>query len=410
MTYPKVVALGIEWVIFSGDLDQKKWGKGSGARSKLQDNILRISDSEIQDRTNSNNKCQLYPDIPRIVGDILKHGAKLAIVSQNTSKALTDRALYYMMVKDQQGKDRRLIELVNYDEVHTEPKTYHFEKIHGYHNVPYMDMVLYDHVKLGNILEMLKGVTFQHCPKGLTWELYQTGLSIWRGTKDIHSPWHGLDLTAYPDRKLIGYSGMDLDTIELLEKGGRRHDRKEAARWGHAMYVADDPRVAKYFSDWIKVTTFGAGSKTIVCEIYARDGELWDKMNKIWVPDNRHDLKTHVNKGDDHIADSDLKRDGQAADWGVLRPYVLFCRHPNMHTRDGLQFPIPQPARFNEMVIYGQTQESLLVIKRMTDAQLDQAIASKVNLQYEHKIREWNIKVPEETKADFRNHHENPTL
>ncbi|KAG7097700.1 hypothetical protein E1B28_005025 [Marasmius oreades] len=410
MSYPKVVALGIEWVIFSGDLDQNKWGKGSGARSKLSDNILRVSDSEIQDRTNSNHKCHLYPDIPRIVGDILKHGAKLAIVSQNTSKALTDRALYYMMVKDKDGNDRRLIELVNYDEVYNEPKTVHFEKIHGYRQVPYMDMVLYDHVKQSTIPEMLQGVTFQYCPSGLTWDLYQTGLSIWRGTKAIHSPWHGLALTAYPNRKLIGYSGMDHGTIELLEKGGRRHDRKEAARWGHGMYVADDPLVARYFRDWIKVTTFGPASNTTVCEVYARDGEIWDKMNKIWVPDNCHDLKTHVDKGDEHIAESDIKRDGQVADWGVLRPYVLFCRHPNMKDRDGMQFPIPEPKRFNEMVIYGQTQENLIVIRRMSDAQLEQAINNKVNLEYEHKIREWNIKVPGDTKADFRKHHENPTL
>ncbi|KIY73886.1 hypothetical protein CYLTODRAFT_416537 [Cylindrobasidium torrendii FP15055 ss-10] len=277
--------------------------------------------------------------------------------------------------------------------------------MHGYDNASYMDMILYDHDKLSSILEMLKGVTFQHCPNGLTWDLYQTGLYIWRGTKAIHSPWHGHHLTAYPNRKLIGYSGMDIGSIELLEKGGRRHDRTEPSRWGLAMYVADDPLVAKYFSDWIKKKSFG-DSKTIVCEIYARDGAIWDKMHKIWVPDNRHELKTHVDKGDEHIADSDLKRDGAVAGWGVSRPYVLFCRHPNMNTRDGLQFPIPEPARFNEMVIYGQTQENLLVIKRMTDDQLNQAIKKKANVHYRHKIREWHIKVPEETKADFAKHNE----
>ncbi|KAF5384553.1 hypothetical protein D9757_006407 [Collybiopsis confluens] len=199
---------------------------------------------------------------------------------------------------------------------------------------------------------------------------------------------------------------MDLDTIELLEKGGRRHDRKEAARWGYAMYVADDPVVAKYFSDWIKVTAFGSRAKTIVCQIYVRDGDKWDKMNKIWVPDNRHDLKTDVKKDEATVASTEVKRDEQVAAWGVQRPYVLFSRHPNMKKRDGLQFPIPDPQRFNELVIYGQTQENLIFINRMSDTQLNQAIQSKVNLRYERKIREWGIKVPAETRADFEQHRE----
>ena len=87
------------------------------------------------------------------------------------------------------------------------------------------------------------GVTFQvsRDQKGLTWDNYQEGLAMWRRNKAIHSPWHGLNLNSYPKKKFIGYSGMDLETIKLLEAGGRRHDRKEAARWGFAMYVADDP-------------------------------------------------------------------------------------------------------------------------------------------------------------------------
>ncbi|KAJ8094245.1 hypothetical protein PM082_006784 [Marasmius tenuissimus] len=408
--YPKVVALATDWCIFSGNLDKNTWGKGPGARPKIEDNIHRVNDHIVRDRTNANHKCQLYPDIPRIVADILKNGAKLAIVSRNSSKAMMDRALYYFMVKDQHGKDRRLIRLVTYDEVYDKHKTVHFRAIRGYNQERYADMILFDRMKQSTRVEMMLGVTFQYCPNGLNWSTYQEGIANWRRTKALHSPWHGLQLTAYPKRKLLGYSGMDIGTIELLEKGGRRHDRKEAARWGYAMYVADDPRVAKYFSDWIKATAFGPQAKTIVCEIYARDGDKWDKMDKIWVPDHRHDLKTHVNEKEVTVATSELKRDKQVAAWGVHRPYVLFSRHPNMGKRDGLMFPIPTPQRFNELVIYGQTQQNLIVIKRMTDAQLSQAIKNKVNLRYEHRIPEWNIKVPEETKADFRKHHERPTF
>jgi len=44
---------------------------------------------------------------------------------------------------------------------------------------------------------------------------------------------------------------MDIGTIEALEKGWRRQDRKEEARWGYAMYVADNPAMyalAYFFS------------------------------------------------------------------------------------------------------------------------------------------------------------------
>lgn len=67
---------------------------------------------------------------------------------------------------------------------------------------------------------------------------------MWRRNRAIQSPWRGLDLRFYPKRKFLGYSGMDVNTIELLETGGRRHDRKEAARWGYAMYIADDPAMS----------------------------------------------------------------------------------------------------------------------------------------------------------------------
>jgi magnesium-dependent phosphatase 1 len=66
---------------------------------------------------------------------------------------------------------------------------------------------------------------------------------MWRRNKAIQSPYHGLNLSLYPKPKFLGYSGMDLETIQLLEGGGRRHDRKEAARWGYAMYVADDAKM-----------------------------------------------------------------------------------------------------------------------------------------------------------------------
>ena len=48
---------------------------------------------------------------------------------------------------------------------------------------------------------------------------------------------------------------------------------------------------AKYFSEWIKRTAFGAEAKTVVCKIYTRDGDIFDRMNKVCMyriisPDN----------------------------------------------------------------------------------------------------------------------------
>jgi magnesium-dependent phosphatase 1 len=252
-------------------------------------------------------------------------------------------------------------------------------------------MILFDDEAINNTVEMMLGVTFQvsRDQKGLTWANYQEGLDIWRRTKAIHSPWHGLNLNSYPKRKLIRYSGMDIRTIQQLEAGGRRTDRKEAARWGFAVYVADDPRVAIWFNNWIK--RFFPGTATVVCAIYARDGDIWDRMNKIWAPNSRTDIMLNTSS-DFMLGWSEEDRNRQVAQWGVKKPYVLFSRHPSM----GSDFP-NHPRRFNELVIYPQVQENLLVIRQMSPSELGTAS----NIYYEGKVREWNITIPQETRNDF---------
>ncbi|EIN11146.1 hypothetical protein PUNSTDRAFT_131326 [Punctularia strigosozonata HHB-11173 SS5] len=408
--YPKLVAIDTDWTIFWGWLDAKTWGKGRNARSQVEDNIAKVNEREIHDRSNHSLKCVMYSDIPRIIQDIKKHGAKLAIVSRNTDKAMCDRALWYFHVPDENGHERPLIDLVDFDEVYNLDKVHHFSKIKGWTQYHYSDMILYDDKAINNTVEMMLGVTFQvsRDQKGLTWKNYQDGLATWRRNKAIHSPWHGLDVHLYPKRKLIGYSGMDLDTIKLLEAGGRRQDRKEAARWGYAMYVADNPAIAKYFSDWIKKTAFGPSAQTIVCAIYARDGEIFERMNKIWVPD-KQSLKINVTKASAfQIAWSQEDRDRQVAAWGVQKPYILFARHPNMNDHKGLKFPVPNNKRWNEMVVYGQVQENLILTVRMSDKELDHAIKNidTSHIRYGKKFRAWNITVPEETRRGFEKHGE----
>jgi len=395
--YPKLVALDTDWTIFWGWLRENEWRNGAGP---AEDNIEKRNYWEIQNRTNPNIDCGMYADVPKIIQDILKNGATLAIVSRNSSKAMCDRALWHWTVQDHYGQDKSISSLVGFNEVYDADKTVHFDKIKGWTNFDYSDMILYDDEAINNTVEMMLGVTFQvsRDQKGLTWENYQQGLDVWRRTKAIHSPWHGLNPNNYPKRKLLGYSGMDMSTIKQLEAGGRRTDRKEAARWGFAMYVTDDPRVAIWFKDWVKI--YFPGTETKVCAIYARDGEIWDRMNKIWAPACRGDMMQDTSSDSPFkLGWSEEDRNRQVAQWGVKKPYVLFSRHPSM----GGDFPIPWGQRFNELVIYPQVQENLILTIRLSDREL----SSVSNVYYERKVRDWNITIPDETRNDFRNFREN---
>ncbi|KAJ3552991.1 hypothetical protein NM688_g3854 [Phlebia brevispora] len=179
--YPKLVALDTDGTIFTGQLDQNVWGKGRNASSKLADNIKRVNDFTLQDKANPANQVHLNKDIPQIVTDILEHGASLAIVSRNTSKALCDRALHYFKAMDPKtGKNRPIIELVRYDEVVDEPRTAHFKRIHGWSKYDYADMVLFDDDPADNVQQELGIVHICSAQTGLTWETYSAGIELWQ--------------------------------------------------------------------------------------------------------------------------------------------------------------------------------------------------------------------------------------
>ncbi|KAJ7511412.1 magnesium-dependent phosphatase-1 [Mycena galericulata] len=175
--FPKVIALDTDGTLFAGQLDQKQWGKGPNAKPKLADNIH-----------NHQHEIRMSADIPRIVNDILKNGASLAIVSRNTSKVLCDRALHYFKADDpKDGEKKSIIKLVLYDEVVDEPKTEHFKRIHKWSKHDYSDMVLFDDESANNIVqdELVQGVHVVNCfpEKGLTWEIYEQGIERWRKEK-----------------------------------------------------------------------------------------------------------------------------------------------------------------------------------------------------------------------------------
>jgi len=70
---------------------------------------------------------------------------------------------------------------------------------------------------------------------------YKEGIEQWRRSKRIRSPYIDQHLSSYPKRMFIGYAGIDQATIDLLKQGKNRVDLKEAARWGYATYITDNP-------------------------------------------------------------------------------------------------------------------------------------------------------------------------
>lgn len=89
-------------------------------------------------------------------------------------------------------------------------------------------------------------------------------------------------------------------------------------------------------------------------------------------------------------------RDQLVSRWGVDVPYILFSRHHWMK-----DMPIPQGTRWNEMAIYRQTQDALLLTIPLTPERLGERIQRNF-MTYESQIKAWNITVPPDTWADFQ--------
>ncbi|EIW81818.1 hypothetical protein CONPUDRAFT_72204 [Coniophora puteana RWD-64-598 SS2] len=144
MPFPKLVAFETSDVLFatSPSLRDSVWGKGTGASNVIADNVERIDWRLLRDKSNHQNTTELYEDTSKIISDVLKNGAELAIVSRNDNKKLCDRILYYYHTTDPKTQQEKpIISLVKYDEVSNESKTNHFERIHGWTKFAYKDMV-----------------------------------------------------------------------------------------------------------------------------------------------------------------------------------------------------------------------------------------------------------------------------
>jgi len=402
ISYPGVVAFDTDFTIFSGSLDQGKWGKGPGAFSPPEDNIVLQDGSEtiLVDRSNRNQRVVMSGDVPRIINDVIANGAKLALVAKNPWKAGSDRALYWLKAVDPRDNQKKgIIFMVDYDEIGEKPGI-HMERIQEWSGVEFADMVFFDSIITNDLVQIEKGVVFQHCPgqQGINWETYQQGIDQWRRLSQIRHPYLGQNLSSYQDPMFIGYSGMDENTVNLLTQGKHRVDLKESARWGHAMYVADDIRVANFFAEWIKNDAFGQNAKTYVCEIWVRDKSKFLATNKVWWPEEWWTWQNDVHKQSrEKIAMDQEKRDQQSTVWGAPPPYILFSRHFWMD-----DMPIPR-TRWNEMVIYTHVQQALVLTIPLDDQQLRDKLTNYPQPQpFDKQVGNWNIKMSPDAATEFR--------
>ncbi|KAI0289737.1 acid phosphatase-domain-containing protein [Russula brevipes] len=408
MSFPKLVALDTDWTIWERYLNSSKspWGKGPGRVTPIQNNIERVDDQLLRDKTNHKNWIRLYDDISDIINDILSRGAQLAIASRNPSEAMCNKALYYFKATDSSdGNDRPISKLAAYKVIEDEFKVKHFKRIHGQSDIGYSDMVLFDDRPQHNCVRIELGVTFQllRNEKGLTWKAYEQGIKAWQRAKEIRIvPNPSVRARREPRRVVIGYSGLATDWIERIQTGTGTVDTKEFYRWGYALYVGQSIKVARYYCNRLreeeKKKRKGA-KDAYVCEIIVKDYDAWKKISKIWVPEHGSRLQMMDSKGASAF-ESGLNQENRDRDiaklFGVEMPYVLFCRHhwsTKMQKKYGL--------RFTEMVVYTQIQRALFEVRKLSDKKVNR-IAKDVPYPFHRQIKKWNITVAEKAKSESR--------
>ncbi|THV03745.1 hypothetical protein K435DRAFT_747514 [Dendrothele bispora CBS 962.96] len=181
--YPKLVALDIDYAIFTSYLDPNKFGDRGWVNGDLRNNLELVDSHTLRDKKNHANVVHLASDIPRIIHDLDAHNVVIALVSQHPNKDLCDRALWHFKAHDKNDKTKSIIYFVKYDEVVNENKKHHFERIHGWSHFPYREMLFFDSQSRHLALEKELGLTFlfiADSKKGMTWDDYTKGLRMWR--------------------------------------------------------------------------------------------------------------------------------------------------------------------------------------------------------------------------------------
>jgi len=94
------------------------------------------------------------------------------------------------------------------------------------------------------------------------------------------------------------------------------------------------------------------------------------------------------------------QRDDTVSNWKVYMPYVLFSRR---HYMEGM--PAPRGQRWTKMVVYTQVQRAMFEVVRIPAGDVD-GHSNPRSYPFDRQVREWNIRVPEETKKEFQKYNE----
>ncbi|KAG6904103.1 hypothetical protein DXG01_012603, partial [Tephrocybe rancida] len=253
----------------------------------------------------------------------------------------------------------------------------------------------FDDEAFNNAVRIETAVTFKLCinQQGMTWDLYQDGISHWHCVKNLTIP---SNPGAPPERRLIGYSGLStawINRVNVQKEG--IVDPQFPYRWGYCFYITDDVGLAEFFRDW----EIREGRESYVNEVWVRDYAVWARLNKIWIPEHSGDLPqmNNMNWSAELSGQNQEARDRTIeSKWGVKAPYVLFSRH---HWMPGM--PIPQNQRITEMMVYTQTHRALIDVITLTNERAAELVAKDwTPYPFHHQLKEWNITLPLETKVE----------
>ncbi|KAI1742122.1 acid phosphatase-domain-containing protein [Xylaria scruposa] len=406
--YPSIVAFDLDGTFWRGWLNEHRIGLKGMVSNDLRDNLAvkkYEGDMIIMDLTNNYIQCIVASDIIEIIQNLWEHRVAIAIVSRNTNKHLTDRALWLIKIAIPGYRDAKpFTDLLEYDEVKDVSKMEHFYNIKRASKVNYEDMILFDD-KLENMeVELWQGVTFMKVDSGsgITWNDYRRGLDQWRRYKAIQFPIPHFR-TGSPKARLIGYVGADEASAMRYQEGKRRLKSNRPSRWGHGIYVTDNPHVAKFFAEWGRKDN---PQNQYIVPIFTRDWNTFERLGKVWVPEyGTFDQIDNLNQAEEKTAKHQHRLDKQIMErFNVEKPFILFSRHHWMKNMDFLR----RGTRFNEMVLYPNVQEALFFGEpfAITRVAVDIDEGRWTELKWHLHLRKYNIGIIPETMGDFIAHNE----
>ncbi|KAK3379023.1 hypothetical protein B0T24DRAFT_694377 [Lasiosphaeria ovina] len=266
------------------------------------------------------------------------------------------------------------------------------------------------------------GVTFEKVQgPSISNDDFMRGLETWRRNTKIRIPLVK-QLHLMTKARAIGYVGTDRRTAyDIYYQGLRREKSDRPSRWGHGMYITDDPVIACFYS-WLGRGDKGANEHWI-SRVYVRDYTVWQSLNKVWIPEKGiiKPMPDNEPKTDLEMAQSQYDRDNKIQElYGANKPYILMSKHvPRKRFSNPIYEGTPlgniKDKRFNEMAIFPQIQDALFYVVPLEDnaygLMLDNS-KKKMPEAWKHYhwdtdvIDDWNVKVSNDTIDECTRHKE----